>query len=173
MTTTHVHYNQLVEQHYRELYSFAFGLCRHSETAEDLVQETFARAWKSLSSLRKQHSARAWLFTILRREHARLYERNRPDVRPPEELPEVACRGDDHSASAFVLRNALSDLSIEYREPLLLQVIGGFSCAEIGNILGISENAVMTRVYRARRSLRDTLAPADEETMGTPLEAVT
>jgi len=163
MSTQQAKFEALVGAHYRELYSFAHGLCRHAETAEDLVQETFARAWKSLSHLKEEKAARAWLYTILRREHARLYERKRPEVRPPEDLPDVATVGHDASTEAFNLHRAMSELSEEYREPLLLQVIGGFSCADIGKMLDISENAVMTRVYRARRALRDKLAPDGEK----------
>lgn len=159
MSVQQAKYEALVGAHYRELYSFAHGLCRHPETAEDLVQETFTRAWKSLSSLKDEKAARAWLYTILRREHARLYERKRPDVRPPDALPEIPVIGHDNRTEAFNLHRAMAELTSEYREPLLLQVIGGFSCAEIGKMLGISENAVMTRVYRARRSLREALAP--------------
>ena len=48
--------------------------------AEDLVQETFLRAWRSLESLQNDKAAKAWLFTILRRENARHYERYRPEL---------------------------------------------------------------------------------------------
>lgn len=160
MNAQQAKYEALVGAYYRELYSFAYGLCRHVQTAEDLVQETYARAWKSLSHLKEETAARAWLYAILRREHARLFERKRPELRAPENLPEVAIAGHDASIEAFNLHRALATLSLQYREPLLLQVIGGFSCADIGELLGVSENAVMTRVYRARRMLRNILAPA-------------
>ena len=63
----------------------------------------------------------------------------------------------DTSTEAFVLRRAVEELPEEYREPLLLQVIHGYSCQEISKQLGISEGATTTRVFRARQKLRDTL----------------
>lgn len=146
-----------------ELYRYAYGLCRNPDTAQDLVQETFMRAWKSKTSLRDAKAVRAWLYTILRNEHARLYERKRPEVRDPSTLPEVGISGYDTSPEAFNLRRALQKLNEEYREPLMLQLVGGFSCKEIGNILDLKENTVLTRVFRARKALREILTPEGEE----------
>lgn len=134
------------------------GLCHQRDTAEDLVQETFLRGWRSRADLRDTKAARAWLYTILRNEHARLYERQRPEVQDPHQLPEVAVRGYDTSAEAFVTRRALAQLGPEYRDPLLLQVIGGFSCKEIGEMLGLNSNTVLTRLFRARKTLRERLS---------------
>jgi len=66
-------------------------------------------------------------------------------------------RGNDTSVEALVLRKQLNELKLEYREPLMLQVIAGFSTEEIGAIMNISANAVMTRLSRARRMLRESL----------------
>ena len=151
------HFETLVRSFSSELYRFGYGLCHNSAQAEDLVQETFLRAWKSFDSLREANSARSWLYTILRRENARLYERQRPEARAPETLPDIAVRGNDTSVEALVLRKQLSQLKAEYSEPLMLQVIAGFSTEEIGEIMDISANAVMTRLSRARRMLREAL----------------
>lgn len=137
-----------------ELYRYAMGLCRNPDTAQDLVQETFLRAWRSQKTLRDVKAARAWLYTILRNENARLYERQRPEVRDPASLPPVPTNGYDTSTEAFVLRRALQDLDLQYREPLLLQIIGGFSSAEIGEMLSLNTNTVLTRLFRARKALR-------------------
>jgi RNA polymerase sigma-70 factor (ECF subfamily) len=140
-----------------ELFRYAMGLCHNPDTAEDLVQETFLRGWRAQADLRDANAARAWLYTILRNEHARLYERQRPDICDPFELPEISVRGYDTSPEAFVTRRALAQLSAEYRDPLLMQVIGGFSCKEIGEMLGLNTNTVLTRLFRARKSLRERL----------------
>lgn len=153
------HFDALISAVSPELYRYALGLCQNPDQAEDLVQETFLRAWRSQESLRSATAARAWLYTILRNEHARLYERQRPEVRDPATLPAVPTRGYDTSTEAFVLRRALDQLELEYREPLLLQVIGGFSCKEIGKLLGLKTNTVLTRLFRARKALRDVLEP--------------
>jgi len=145
-----------------ELYRYALGLCRNSDVAQDLVQETFLRAWRSQQTLRDVKTARAWLYAILRNEHARLYERQRPEVRDPATLPAIPVRGYDTSTEAFALRRALASLDLQYREPLLLQIIGGFSCAEIGELLSLKPNTVLTRLFRARKALRSALEEAQD-----------
>ena len=152
-----------------ELYRYAWGLCRNSHQAEDLVQETYLRAWKAQDSLRDPRAARSWLYTILRREYARLGQRTRPEVRDPHELHPIAATEYDTSTEAFVLRRAMADLSLKYREPLLLQVLGGFRCDEIAGMLEITPNAVMTRLSRARRKLREALTGREDsrKTTGT------
>ena len=118
-----------------------------------MVQETFARAWRSWGELRDIAVAKAWLVTILRNEMARSFTRNRPaaaiDAVPEAELPALpSFEGDLETAQIVSL------LPATYREPLLLQVLGGFSCAEIASMLGTTEGAVMTRLTRARQALR-------------------
>lgn len=142
-----------------ELFRYAYGLCRNRQQAEDLVQEAFLRGWRSMDSLRDPQAARSWLYTILRREFIRNIQRTQPEATDPAELHVIAPTDYDTSTEAFVLRRALSALALEYREPLLLQVIGGFSCEDIAAMLELSPNAVMTRLSRARRKLRDTLDP--------------
>ena len=149
-----------------ELFRYAMGLCHNPDVAEDLVQETFLRGWRSRADLRDTRAARAWLYTILRNEHARLYERQRPISVDPSDLPDLPVRGYDTSAEAFVMRRALARLGAEYRDPLLLQVIGGFSCKEIGSMLGLNTNTVLTRLSRARKALREQLSDSK------PLEAL-
>lgn len=141
--------------HSGELYRYAFWLCGQEALAQDLVQETFLRAWRSLDSLRENVAAKAWLTTILRREYARLYERK---PMPTTDIAELelgdAAPGPEHLGEDAVLRAAIAKLEPKYREPLVLQVLGGFSCAEIARELRISEAAVMTQVFRARQKLR-------------------
>ena len=150
-------FHALVETYSSDLYRYALWLCRDPDQARDLVQETCLRAWRSLDSLRDAAAAKSWLFTILRREFHRMLERRPP---PSEELDEgqhSAAIGYDTRTEAFQLRRALAELSPDYREPLVLQVIGGFSCKEIAVMLGIKPGAVMTRVFRARKTLRSML----------------
>ena len=73
-------YERLVSTLYHDVYRYGFWVCKSQPLAEDLVQETFLRAWRSLDSLQNESAAKAWLFTILRRENARLYERYRPEL---------------------------------------------------------------------------------------------
>jgi RNA polymerase sigma-70 factor (ECF subfamily) len=147
---------QLFESLRPDLVRFAQWLARDRTIAEDIVQESLARAWASRESLKDTAAGRAWLLTIVRREHARLYERKRLDLVPLEEIVDTHAgpRLAEPDGDLFALRHAIMKLPIEYREPLVLQVIGGFSTEEIARELGLSVTAVLTRLFRARNKLR-------------------
>ncbi len=150
-------FEELVEQYSADLFRYALWLCGDRSIAEDLVQESFLRAWRSIEKLKDENSVKSWLFTILRRENARLHERQRPETGQIDTSQLEDQNQNDTRTEAFVLRRAIAKLSEEYREPLVLQVLGGFSVEEIARLLNISKSAVMTRVFRARKKLRETL----------------
>ena len=155
-------FEHLVASYSIYLHRYAYWRCQDHTLAEDLVQETFLRAWKNLHQLENARTAKSWLTTILRREFARLFERTRPEIDQeisPETLPGGINQGS--TTEAFALRKALTKLPEKYKEPLILQVLAGFTMEEIASILGLSKNAVMTRVFRAREKLRTVLAPEE------------
>jgi RNA polymerase sigma-70 factor (ECF subfamily) len=165
-TTATAAFTRLLEMLQPDLLRFACWLARDRSVAEDVVQETLIRAWKSRAELKDPAAARPWLFTIVRREHARLYERKRlpsVDIDSVEALgdPALATEGD---AGLDDLRRAIMQLPDEYREPLVLQVLGGFTTAEIASQLQLTQAAVLTRLFRARNRLRTIygLAPAED-----------
>ena len=139
-----------------DLFRFAFWLSRDCVIAEDVVQETLLRAWRAMDELRDVKAARQWLLTIVRREHARLYERKRlqtvdvDDLVAREEL--LLAAPDDIEVQD--LRRALLQLEESYREPLVLQVLMGYSTEEIAQHMGLNVGAVLTRLFRARQQLR-------------------
>ncbi len=137
-----------------DLYRFAWWMCQDRFVAEELVQETFTRAWKSWDSLQDPARLRAWLYSILRNECSRAFvtarTRQTAALDLEQDLPTVASIEAD-----LEIRQIIELLPPEYRVPLLLQSIGGFSCRDIASMLAISEGAVMTRLTRARRALRD------------------
>jgi len=149
-------YALLIEAHSQDLYKYALWLCKDKVMAEDVMQEAFLRAWKSLDSLREAKAAKGWLFTIFRREHARQFERKQFQYQEVESMDTIADAqiGYDDRPEAFALRQALKRLPDDYREPFEMQVLGGFSCDEIATILDISSSAVMTRLFRARKKMR-------------------
>ncbi|WP_040570725.1 sigma-70 family RNA polymerase sigma factor [Methyloversatilis thermotolerans] len=149
-------FEQAVRAFTPDLYRFAWWLCRDKFVAEDLVQETFARAWKAWDDIKDSSSTRSWLITIVRREHARLYERKQLDM-VDAELEDIQVAADHEPIELFEMENLLESLPLSLREPLVLQALGGFSCAEIADMLGTTEGAVMTRLTRARQALRGTL----------------
>jgi len=147
---------QLFESMRPDLLRFAHWLARDRSLAEDIVQESLLRAWRSRDTLKDRGAARAWLLTIVRREHARLYERKRLELVSLDEALEsqAPAKAADPEGDLFTLRNAIMRLPIEYREPLVLQVLGGFSTEEIARELALSSTAVLTRLFRARNKLR-------------------
>ena len=148
-------FNRLIAVHLDDLYRFAYWLTGCRSVAEDLVQETLIRAWKSLDRLKDAQAAKGWLLTIVRRENARRFERKQLDEAdvPTESL--AAKHTDyDTSTEAFVLRRALDQLPQEYREPLLMQVVYGYSQKDIAEHLGISVAGAGTRLFRAREKMR-------------------
>jgi RNA polymerase sigma-70 factor, ECF subfamily len=161
---------QLFESMRPDLLRFAHWLARDRSLAEDIVQESLLRAWRSRDSLKDRGAARAWLLTIVRREHARLYERKRLELVSLDEALETQApaKATDPEGDLFTLRNAIMKLPIEYREPLLLQVLGGFSTEEIARELALSSTAVLTRLFRARNKLRVScgMSPAPDVSTG-------
>jgi RNA polymerase sigma-70 factor (ECF subfamily) len=139
-----------------DLYRFAFWLARDREVAEDVVQEALLRAWRSRESLAGTGSFKPWLLAIVRREHARLYERKRFETVPVDDLvgsesPELAVTEEQETMD---VRRAIFALEDDYREPLVLQVLMGYSTDEIAEQLGLTQGAVLTRLFRARHKLR-------------------
>jgi len=139
-----------------DLLRFAFWLSRDRALAEDVVQETMLRAWKAQDALLDEAAAKPWFLTIIRREYARTFERKRFVTLDVDELiareePMLAAAQDQDLTE---LRAALFKLPEEYREPLVLQVLMGYSTAEIAQELELSNAAVLTRLFRARKRLR-------------------
>ena len=116
---------RLCEELRPDLFRFAFWLARDRQVAEDVVQESLLRAWRSRDSLETQGSARHWLLTIVRREHARRFERKRFETVQVDELvddesPELAVT---EEREVLDMRRAIMRLPDDYREPLVLQVL--------------------------------------------------
>ena len=152
-------FDELAGAYGADLYRFAMWICGDDALAKDLVQETYLRAWKALDKLQDRGAAKSWLITILRREYARTFERKVPKftdvdsvVVPDDDEPEPDAR-----VEIDLLRRSILTLAPKYREPLLLQVVMGYSCAEISRELGVSKSAVMTQLFRAREQLKDKL----------------
>jgi RNA polymerase sigma-70 factor (ECF subfamily) len=158
-------FEQAVRAYSADLYRFAYWLCRDRHAAEDLVQEACLRAWRSWPALRDLAQCKAWLMTIVRNEHARCHARKRNETNL-DEVPEVDLATPASFEPGQELVQAVGRLPEALREALLLQVLGGFSCAEIAAMLGTTEGATMTRLTRARQALRRLIAPVKERRGG-------
>ena len=150
-------FDELVGVFHQDMYRYAAWLSRDRTVAEDVVQESLLRAWKSLDALRDDAAAKHWLLTIVRRENARYFERRRletvdvDDLTPSQEA--LLANEPDHELDD--VRDAIYRLDDDYREPLVLQVLMGYSTNEIGELMGLRQGAVLTRLHRARLKLRD------------------
>ena len=143
-----------------DLYRFAYWLARDRHVAEDLVQECFQRAWTNWETLHDEQAVKKWLFTILRREFLRRFERAALDTTDIDDCelptPEGASPED-----LFDLRAALAQAPAHLREPLVMQVLGGFSADELAALHDTTAGAMTTRLSRARQWFRHYLMGGD------------
>ncbi len=157
-------FEQLAMPHFERLYNFACWLTHDRQEAEDLVQETYAKALKGFSSFQPGTNFRAWIYRILR--NAFLSSRTglkathtvsldlegEEDVLPAvRQTPEsiLLQRSDEQ-----LVRQALEQLPVAYREILLLCEVEEMSYQEISTTLVIPMGTVMSRLSRARKALR-------------------
>ncbi len=163
--TCSMRFEGLCARYRPDVFRFALWLAGDGTVAEDVVQETFLRAWRAIDSLADPDAARAWLLAIARREHARLYERKRPatvaldDLIATEDPALASMPSEDHSDVGA----AISSLDADYRTPLVLQALMGYSTDEIASHLGLTRSAVLSRLHRARQKLRRALGTPESE----------
>ncbi len=150
-------FDKLVVTYHADMHRYAAWLSRDRAVAEDVVQEALLRAWKSLDALRDEAAAKQWLLTIVRRENARYFERKRLDTVDIDNLSaaqsaELAEKADPRVAD---MREAIFQLDDDYREPLVLQALLGYSTLEIAELMELKQGAVLTRLHRARHKLKE------------------
>jgi RNA polymerase sigma-70 factor (ECF subfamily) len=153
-------FDELVTVYHADMYRYAAWLCRDRAIAEDVVQEAMLRAWKSLDALRDAGAAKQWLLTIVRRENARHFERKRLETVDIDDLTQAqaALLAEETDEELRDLRESIFALEDDYREPLVLQVLMGYSTNEIGTLMGLKQGAVLTRLHRARLKLKESVA---------------
>lgn len=150
--------------HVRSLLRTAMRLCRRQEAAEDLVQETMLRAWKGFSRFQADSNCKAWLFAILmnlwNEHHRKPWVRHETAVEEEFDFDRQAVPGnfDDHVFMHEVLA-CIDRLPEEQRCVLLLSVVEGLALREIAEILKIPMGTVMSRLGRARVTLRQNVRP--------------
>jgi len=146
------------------LYGFALALTRDRRAAEDLVQETYARAFAAARRPQPEENLRGWLFTILGNTWKNERKRKRPepvaDVErlAPSRLPDPEAALDRRELRER-LRAALDALPDAFREVVVLRCVEGFSYQEVASIVGCPAGTVMSRLARARALLRHSLGP--------------
>jgi RNA polymerase sigma-70 factor (ECF subfamily) len=166
-------FNELVLPHLDLVYRIAFKLAGSPHEAEDLVQETFFRAYRSFGQFElREYGAKPWLLKIL---HNAFFTRRGQQNRAPSLMEDLSL--DDFAAELEgkpfdtlvpgqmdwenfddELKGAVESLAPEYRSVLLLWALGDLSYKEIAQVLGCALGTVMSRLYRARRQLSQVLA---------------
>jgi RNA polymerase sigma-70 factor (ECF subfamily) len=158
-------FEQTISPHLDAAYNLARWLTRNEHDAQDMVQEAYLRAFKFLDAFHGV-DARAWLLTIVRNVCYTWLEQNRAHETTlfDEEIHSsdsnsfnpatLALQSADHE----IIRNALDQLPVEFREVVVLRELEGFSYKEIAEIAKIPTGTVMSRLARARERLKDLVA---------------
>jgi RNA polymerase sigma-70 factor (ECF subfamily) len=160
-------FEQLAMPHFERLYNFACWLTQDRHEAEDLVQETYAKALKGFSSFQPGTNFRAWIYKILRNTFLTSRTGLKATATVPldleddeEDLPTVSETPESILLQRFdgqALQQAMEQLPVNYREVLLLCEVEEMSYQEIATTLAIPIGTVMSRLSRARKALRDGL----------------
>jgi RNA polymerase sigma-70 factor (ECF subfamily) len=147
-----------------QLYNFAHWLTQDKAEAEDLVQETYAKALRGFSSFQAGTNFRAWMYRILRNSFLSsrtglktmvvLDEESGESLPTENATPEVLLL---EQANREMVREALEELPVQFREILLLCEVEEMSYQEISETLAVPMGTVMSRLYRARQALRTAL----------------
>jgi RNA polymerase sigma-70 factor (ECF subfamily) len=157
--------------HIDALYSYAMAITRNRTEAEDLVQETYVRALRSMGNLPPDSNLKSWLFTILRNIWINQLRKRRAapnmiELDVDERTADLAVETSKDPYALFVskteqewVREAIGQLPVEFREIIILREYEGLSYQEIAGLLHCPLGTVMSRLARARSKLR-TLLPA-------------
>lgn len=171
-----IHKERLFEKefmpHADALYNFAYQLSYNDDDANDLVQETYMKAFRFIDSYQEGTNSKAWLFKILKNIFINEYRRKKrePEKIDYDDVITFSDEDDDNSAAYFDLRedmfdnmlgdeitNALNKLPIEFKTVILLCDIEGFTYEEIAKIIDIPIGTVRSRLHRARNMLKQLL----------------
>ena len=166
-------FEQLAMPHFDRLYNFACWLTQDRQEAEDLVQETYAKALRGFSSFQTGTNFRAWIYRILRNA----FLTSRAGLKAVAFVP-LDDDGEDEAVPTVtetpesillqrsdwqLVQRALEQLPVAHREVLLLCEVEEMSYQEISATLGIPMGTVMSRLSRARRSLREAVQKMQQE----------
>ena len=163
-------YGKIVGRYHGRLYNFIYRFVGDRETAEDIVQETFLRAFRKRDEYRAIANFSTWLFTIAgnlakselrRRKRWRMISAERDEETDTGmELPDESARPDKvapSSIAAVQIQNAITSLPTNYRQVILLRDVEGMSYQEISEIVDCPVGTVKSRVNRARLKLQQKL----------------
>jgi RNA polymerase sigma-70 factor, ECF subfamily len=166
---------RLVDLYSNQIYRLAMKILGDQNDAEDVLQETFIKAFRALPSFEGRSSISTWLYRIAANEALMLVRKRKPeanmvssdgsdhedDLSPPQQIIDWCCLPENEllsSEASQFLDKAVDDLSPALRIVFILRDIQGLSIRETAEILKISQMAVKTRLLRARLQLREALS---------------
>ena len=152
-------YRHLVERYQREAIGHALALLGNRQDAEDAVQDAFVDAYRALAHFDEERRFYPWFYAILRNRCLKLLaSRRRRDSGPLDDEGMLTREGAASVEDVVALEEALTKVSSESREILMLRHLDGLSYRELAERLGIPLGTVMSRLFRARSELRALLA---------------
>ncbi len=153
----------LVERYGRSVFRLGYRLTGNEQDAEDVVQETFLRAFRQLDKYDGRASFHTWIYRIASNYSLDLLRaRRRTETPEPESLVSTETSADRRVLSEQIgdrLRQAMDDLSSQERSAFVLRHYEGLSIEEIGGVLGIAQSATKNSIFRAVQKLRRYLEP--------------
>ena len=164
-------FHQLVDQNAAYLFRAAYGLLGSRADAEDVVQETFLAAYRSLAKFAGRSSLRTWLMSILINQAALIRRKRKGVLRLAADFEHEDVRGAPLTSAVDAridVARMLADLSAEYREVLVLRECQGLSYQEIAQALHIPAGTVESRLFRARQELRKRFGDLGSDTDSKP-----
>ncbi|HET6921818.1 MAG TPA: sigma-70 family RNA polymerase sigma factor [Anaeromyxobacteraceae bacterium] len=165
---------RLLGRHQRRVYRFGLKMCRDPDDAQDVLQDTLLAVARGVKDFRGASSVSTWLYTIARSFCIKKRRRSRfapageasLEGESAAEVREIAdtARGPDESLAGrqieAALEKAIGDLAPMYREVLVLRDVEGLTAPAVAEVLGLTVEAVKSRLHRARVAVREAVAPA-------------
>jgi RNA polymerase sigma-70 factor, ECF subfamily len=165
---------ELALEYMPQLYSAALRMTRNPADAEDIVQETYLKAYRAFGGFEEGTNLRAWLYRILTNTYINAYraKQRRPDERDLDDIEDLylyrrlgALEGVGRSAEDELMdlftddevKNAMESLPEQFRMAVYLADVEGFSYKEIAEILDVPIGTVMSRLHRGRKAMQKTL----------------
>jgi RNA polymerase sigma-70 factor, ECF subfamily len=165
---------ELLSRHQRRVYRFGLKMCRDPEDAKDVLQETLLAVARTVKDFRGASSVSTWLYTIARSfcikkrrrskfapEHEESLESREPGLEARQVVDPGRGPEDDLAGRQIesALEQAIAGLDPMYREVLVLRDVEGLTAPEVAEVMGLTVEAVKSRLHRARIAVRAALAP--------------
>lgn len=154
--------------HLGVLRAFAMSLCRNPTLADDLVQETVMKAWRSIDKFERGTNMRAWLFTILRNTYYSGYVKSRREVQDTDGAlsGSLSVKPEHDGRMAYTdFMEAFEQLPDDQREALTLVGASGFAYHEAAEMCGVATGTMKSRVNRARQKLIELLNLSPDDSL--------